>query len=104
MVQTCSLANKTSANCLPTASDLCVHTCQGLSITPAADINAAGQVIAAIKPEVVKRKYYLWKVTKELDLLNKIFLHRICYVKLFEAAKINVQIMRFMCCLNMVFT
>ena len=91
MVCTCSRANKTSANCLPTASDLCVHTCQGLSITPAADINAAGQVIAAIKPEVIKRKYYLWMVTKDLVLLNEIFLHRICCMKLFEAAKIQFK-------------
>ena len=28
----------------------------------------------------------------------------ICYAKLFEAAKIHVQIMRFACCLNMTFT
>ena len=27
----------------------------------------------------------------------------ICYAKLFEAAKIHVQIMRFRCCLNMAF-
>ena len=27
----------------------------------------------------------------------------ICYAKLFEAAKIHVQIMRFTCCLNMAF-
>ena len=27
----------------------------------------------------------------------------ICYLKLFEAAKINVQILRFTCCLNMAF-
>ena len=28
----------------------------------------------------------------------------ICYAKLFEAAKIYAQILRFTCCLNMVFT
>ena len=32
-----------------------------------------------------------------------VFLHRIRYMKLLEAAKVHVQITRFTCCLNMVF-
>ena len=39
-----------------------------------------------------------------LNSANKhLYLHRIHYAKLFEAAKIHVRIMRFTCCLNMGF-
>ena len=35
--------------------------------------------------------------------VKRLFLHRNLYVKLFEAAKIYVQILRFTCCLTMAY-
>ena len=48
----CSLASNTSASCFPASEALRVHTCQGLSMVPAAEMRTAGQAIAVIRPRV----------------------------------------------------
>ena len=47
---TCCRDSKTSARCSPALVARCVHTFQGLSITPAMAIMVAGQAIAPIIP------------------------------------------------------